>query len=260
MPTYALLGATGGTGSAILRYLLEVPLPNLKLKILVRSKSKLLKTFPDLEKTSPFGVEVFEGTPDDNASLQNCLEGAQVVFMCIATNESKPTTTICYDVTAAIITALEALRAKSGSAFTRPTILQLRSANLNKIATEGYAFIGAAVRFCLYYVYSDLEKGCVLLEGKTKEDPSLLEYVFVDPPGLHDANGTKRTGHELLVDKAGEQNLMYGDLGAGFCEIAERRDEYKGKAVMVSATGEVDLTMGVLVGFVGTGLKSRIWG
>ena len=50
MPTYTLLGATGSTGSAILRCLLSQPPRDLTLKVLVRTKSKLLTLFPGLEQ------------------------------------------------------------------------------------------------------------------------------------------------------------------------------------------------------------------
>jgi hypothetical protein len=54
--------------------------------------------------------------------------------------------------------------------------------------------------------------------------------------------------------------LSYADLGAAFCEVAERRDEFAGKAVAVTATGTVNQTWRTLVGFMATGAKGRIWG
>ncbi|MCJ1421633.1 hypothetical protein MMC32_007999 [Xylographa parallela] len=259
MATYALLGATGGTGSAILRYLLEAPPPNLHLQIFVRSKSKLLKAFPDLESQAPFRITITEGTPDDPTALQTCLRGATVVFMCIATNQCTPGLSICYDTTAAIIGALRALRQEQqASSYAAPTVLQLRSLNSNPaLALKGSAVAHAVLRYCLYYVYSDLDRGCELLAQTAADDPALLDYVFVDPPGLHDVDGTTRTGHELLLTELPKMNLSYADLGAAFCEVAERRTEFRGMAVAVSATGPVTLTTSTLAGFVLTGLKSR---
>lgn len=256
MVTYALLGATGSTGSAILRVLLEEPPPGLKLKIFVRSKSKLSKSFPRLEDQTPFPIEIIQGTPDDAAALQTCLRGANVVFMCIATNQSTRTNSICFDVTTAIVAALTHLRQEQG--YTIPTILQLRSVNSNALITSKMSPIAVSVvRFCLYYVYSDLERGCDLLEKTGREDPALLNYIFVDPPGLHDSTGTARTGHQLMLTEPPKMHLNYSDLGAGFCEVAERRNEFSGKAVAVSATGAVNMTMSVLVGYIATGLKAR---
>ncbi|MCJ1435053.1 hypothetical protein MMC27_004423 [Xylographa pallens] len=258
MATYALLGATGGTGSAILRYLLEAPPPRLQLQIFVRSKSKLLKAFPNLESKPPFRVAITEGTPDDPAALQTCLRGASVVFMCIATNQCTPGLSICYDTTSAIIGALKALRQEQAASYAAPTILQLRSVNSNPtLAPKGSAIGHAVIRYCLHYVYADLERGCDLLAQTAADDPALLDYVFVDPPGLHDVDGTTRTGHELLVTELPKMNLSYADLGAAFCEVAERRKEFKGMGVAVSATGPVTLTSSTLVGYVLTGLRSR---
>ncbi|TKA66029.1 hypothetical protein B0A49_08117 [Cryomyces minteri] len=258
MATYALLGATGSTGSAILRYLLEEPPQRLKLKIFVRSKSKLLKAFPDIEDKAPFSVDIIEGTPDDSAALQKCLQGANVVFMCIATNQCIRGLSICYDITTSIIAALKVLRQKQASSYAVPTILQLRSVNSNPTLGPKESFIARSIlRYCLSYVYADLDRGCELLEKTATEDPALLDYVFVDPPGLHDSNGTTRTGHELLVTELPKMNLSYADLGAGFCEVAERRNEFKGMGVAVSATGPVNLSSSILLGYVVTGLKAR---
>lgn len=45
MPIYAILGATGGTGSAIPGCLLYSQIPELRINILARSKSKLFQAF-----------------------------------------------------------------------------------------------------------------------------------------------------------------------------------------------------------------------
>jgi hypothetical protein len=54
--------------------------------------------------------------------------------------------------------------------------------------------------------------------------------------------------------------VNYADLGAAFLEIAERKDEFKGMGVGVSATGTVREQWGVLFGYQMVGLKGRIWG
>ena len=86
MPVYALLGATGSTGSAILRSLISHPPENLELNIFVRSKSKLLTVFPDLERTNPFKTTIIVSTPDDTTATRACLQNADVVFACIGSN------------------------------------------------------------------------------------------------------------------------------------------------------------------------------
>jgi uncharacterized protein YbjT (DUF2867 family) len=86
MPVYALLGATGSTGSAILRCLI-VQLPREhNLNVLVRDKSKLLKWFPDIESTTAFEINIVEGRPSDGTALQECLRDVDVIMACIAAN------------------------------------------------------------------------------------------------------------------------------------------------------------------------------
>ncbi|KAK4543226.1 hypothetical protein LTR36_005776 [Oleoguttula mirabilis] len=264
MPTYALLGATGATGSAILRCLLEQPPKDLALNILVRNKAKLDKAFPLLQTTEAFAIDVTEGTPSDGAALQRSLKGASVVFMCIATNVSTRGVSLSYDTTRAIIDALEALREEQGTSYIKPTILQLRTASLNEVFIAHHSwqqrFGCTAASFCLHYVYSDLDRAAKLLQSSAASMPECLDYVFVDPPALHDADGTTRTGYELVMKGEGTDGVSYADLGAAFCEIAEKREKFLGQGVGVSATGKVNETWGVLIGYLSGGVKARFFG
>ena len=115
------------------------------------------------------------------------------------------------------------------------------------------------VHFCLQYCYADLQNACDLLSSTTADDADLLDYIIVDPGALHSPNGTTRTGHSLSLTE-GSPGVMYADLGAAFCEIAERRAEFRGQAVLVSSVGEVTETWGVLAGYLGQGAKGRVWG
>lgn len=58
MPAYMILGATGKTGGALLDLLLKTP--NTQINAFVRSKAKLLKQKPGLEKKG--NVKIFEGS------------------------------------------------------------------------------------------------------------------------------------------------------------------------------------------------------
>lgn len=67
----------------------------------------------------------------------------------------------------------------------------------------------------------------------------------------------------LITDNKDPQQkpvLTYADLGAAFCEVAGRRDELKGRAVGVGATGKVNETWNVLFWYILAGAKGRIWG
>jgi len=261
MPTYALLGATGATGSAVLRSLLRQSPDKLTLNIFVRSQFKLLKTFPGLEQTQAFHANIIEGTADDQTALQRCLQNADVIFMCIATNDCKPGLTLAVDTVTSIIAALQHLRNNQGpSSYRAPTILQLRSTTLNKkqVAQTPW-LVHELLMFCLYYVYSDLDRACKLYEVAAKQTPGLLKYIIVDPPALHNVDVTP-TGHELETEKLLSTNLSYADLGGAFCELAQRRKEFNGMAVGVSATGPVKTDWLTLVGYMYAGVKARILG
>lgn len=114
--------------------------------------------------------------------------------------------------------------------------------------------------FAFHYVYEDLEKGCKLFEFSASESPGLLEYIYVDPPSIHDADGTTPTGYELVLTGEMADALSYSDLGVAFCELAERRRDFAGEGVGVNATGKVNLTWGTLMGYMATGVKGRVWG
>ena len=246
---------------AILRSLLSQPPEHFTLNIFVRSRSKLLGTFPHLESTTAFKANIFEGTASDAAAMQECLKDVDVVMACIGSNYSTPDTSVIYDAATTIINALEVHRKTQGSAFKPPTIIQLRSASLNPIYNAALPWVARnVVSFCLYHIYEDLGRACKLFASSAADSPGLLSYIFVDPPAIHDADGTTPTGYKLILEEKQDPALSYADLGAAFCEVAKRRDEFMGKAVGVTATGPVNLTWGTLVGYMASGAKARIWG
>ena len=259
MPKYALLGATGSTGSSVLRYLLEEPPKGLKVNILVRNKTKLLNAFPKLEETSAFEVTITVGTPNDSNALQQCLEGSNVIINCIATNESRPDTSIAYDTAAAVIDSLKTLRKLDGATYQTPTVVTLRAAPVNPVfAAQMPAFGRAMIWFILRFCYLDLQKAGQLYAQIAKEEPGLLEYIYVDSGATQDADGTERTGYELVTDGHLEGFVSFADLGAAICELAERHEDFEGKGVGVAATGKVNMTLMVNFGYAMDAIKNRI--
>lgn len=278
MPTYALLGATGSTGSAIIRALLTSPASDLRLNVLVRSKKKLLTIFPDLESTSQFTVHIFEGSTTPSASksskndaLSQCLKDADVIFGCVGNNVPSVDTSLITDTVDSIIAALQTHRQAKGAGYKPPTVIQLRSSSLNPASP--LPWIATKMSWFFFrYIYLDLERACDRLVAASKaarppNDDSgqgkLLEAIFIDPPAIHDANGMTPTGYELFTAASTglkqEPAVSYADLGAAFAEVARKREEFKGEGVIVSATGEVNLTWGPLMGYMLQGAKSRIW-
>lgn len=261
MPTHALLGATGATGSAVLRCYLDTPPKDLTLNIFIRSKAKLLKAFPDLESTSSINITIIEAPLTDTEALQSCLRGSEIIHMCIATNNAKPGNSISQDGAQAIVAALTELKTEQDSSYVKPTVIVLRAAPVNP-DLEGHMprLLSGWLWFVLWHVYSDLEKASKIYADAAS---GLLDYVFVDPPGLFDADGPERTGHRLILGgDTGEASagVNYADLGAAFLEIVERKGECAGKGVGVSATGKVREDWGTLMWYQVEGLKGRVWG
>ncbi|KAL9034268.1 MAG: hypothetical protein Q9180_005502 [Flavoplaca navasiana] len=107
MPTYAILGATGKTGGALLELLLKDPSNH--ISVYVRSTNKLLKQRPNFEGNK--NVEIFEGSIADIPLITSAL-GPQVdaAFCVLATNENIPGIRIAQDTATSIIAALCHLR------------------------------------------------------------------------------------------------------------------------------------------------------
>lgn len=257
MPAYTLLGATGSTGSAILRHLVSQPPQHLKLNILVRSKQKLLQTFPSLEESGKLAIRVFEGASTDRTVLEQCLEDADAVFMCVGDNESKFGMSLSHDTVKVIYEALKTLRKLHGDEYKPPTVVQLRSAALNPtLARQVPKVVHATVSFCLHYSHKDMKRACTVYQRAAEE--GLLDYIFVDPPTIHDATGTECTGYKLISTEKQEMALSYADLGASMCELAERRLYFSNQAVGVTATGTVQKNWGIVGGYLAKGARSRL--
>ncbi|KAK4175386.1 hypothetical protein QBC36DRAFT_216378 [Triangularia setosa] len=262
MPTYALLGATGATGSSILRYLLQNPPQDLQLNILVRSKPKLLEGFPTLLSSAPFKVHIFEGSSTSPTSLTSCLTSATAIFNCVGANASTPGTALYSSTVAAIISALTSIRdavSLSNEKYQPPTILQLRSASLNPtLASQVPKLVHNIVCFCLHHSYTDLAEACELYQPASGD--GLLKYILIDPPTLHDPNGeSPPTGYAFITtDEKQNVALSYADLGAAMCELATTQEEFQGKAVGVTARGKVKETWVPLMGFLVKGAMGRV--
>jgi hypothetical protein len=155
----------------------------------------------------------------------------------------------------AILQSLQTLRKEQGEEFRPPLLVLNRSSLLNStLAGQGPRL--AIPRFVLGYLFDDLRAACKKYEDATKDN--LLSYIFVDPPGLHDPDGTERTGFQLLQEGDISSSLSYADLGAALVEAGKRGDEFRNQAVAVSATGKVRVQYLTLVKYLLTGLRSRL--
>ncbi|KAK5108059.1 hypothetical protein LTR62_008833 [Meristemomyces frigidus] len=257
MPIHAVLGGTGGTGSAVVRTLLASQIPDLGINVLVRSKSKLLQAIPQLGSTSTAVVNIFETPNLDADTFTACVKGASTIYVCIGTNNASRKNEIAVTTATRLIAALGHCRKALGSDYKAPTILFNRSMALNRdvifFPTES---VKRFMQWAMFGIFEDLLKAGEMYA--TAERDGLLVCITADPPGMMDANGTEATGYELLQKGKAAPMLNYADFGAAMVELGQRRAEFGGKAVGVSATGAVRPEVLVNLWRLVLGLKTRL--
>ncbi|KAL8854445.1 MAG: hypothetical protein Q9221_000715 [Calogaya cf. arnoldii] len=191
MPTYAILGATGKTGGALLELLLKDPKNH--INTYVRSKAKLLKQRPGLEKNK--NVDIFEGSIFDIHLIASILNPqVHIAFCVLAINENIPGIRIAQDTACSVIAALCLLRHTDVN-FTPPKLIFLSSASLNAtMSAELPAMAKALITRAMSYVYADLR----FAEQNLRLHRSWLDVTFVQPGGLTE---DVQKGHTLSMDK-----------------------------------------------------------
>ncbi|MCJ1302014.1 hypothetical protein MMC08_004815 [Hypocenomyce scalaris] len=87
MPTYAILGATGSTGSSLVSYLHERP-DKVRINLYARSASKLESLHPYIKGTE--NVKSFVGDLSRADLLKDCLRDVDVIFSTVAQDINEP--------------------------------------------------------------------------------------------------------------------------------------------------------------------------
>ncbi|KAL8704657.1 MAG: hypothetical protein Q9201_002191 [Fulgogasparrea decipioides] len=226
MPSYAVLGATGATGGNILKLLIQDPQNT--INVYVRSKAKLVKQFPAIEKNP--NVRIFTGNLSDISLIASCLEDTDAVFSTVASNDNIPGTHIAQDTAQSIVVALMEIRMTKPQAKL-PTIVWLSSGSINKkFYSQAPAFVHWLLVTSFSYVYTDLAHAQEYLELHRK----WLKAVYIQPGGLVE---DKQRGHTISTEKE-RTFLSYADLAAGMIEIAETGGyDWQGVAVNPSTKG-----------------------
>ncbi|KAI4123247.1 MAG: hypothetical protein LQ338_005359 [Usnochroma carphineum] len=223
MPTYAVLGATGATGSNILKLLIKNPQNT--INVYARSRSKLLAQAPDIASNK--SVKIFTGDLTDTALIASCLKNTDAIFSTVASNDNMPGTHIAQDTAQSIVVALMEIRMTEPKAKI-PTIVWLSSASVNPhFYNQGPAFVHWLLANSFSYVYTDLAHA----EKYLKMHQKWLKVVFIQPGGLVE---DKQHGHALSLEKQ-KTFLSYADLAAGMIEVAEKGG-YDWQAVAVVPT------------------------
>jgi oxidoreductase AflX len=227
MPSYAVLGATGNTGQALIQVLLQSPSNH--VHAYCRSASKLLRVCPSVSSNKH--VRTFEGSLDDVSLLADCIRGTSAVFLAVAIVDNMPGCTVAMDTARVVVEALKQLRAEESSAKI-PKLIVLSSASLeDSFCGDVPAFVHTVLSTAVSNLYKDLAEAERFLRG----EQSWISATFVKPGGLvHDRQG----GHEISMVTA-KTPLSFLDLAAGMVEVAESDNgQYDMKNVSVLATAK----------------------
>ncbi|MCJ1432295.1 hypothetical protein MMC27_001651 [Xylographa pallens] len=210
MPTYAILGATGSTGSELVKFL--VTEPQIHINLYARSASKLAKLHPAVVKSD--NVTIYTGDLSDGSLLANCLRSVDVIFQTVATNENEPGCSVALRAAHGIATALELLRKEDGPAsFKCPTVVMLSSSSLNPSMAAKAPWIGRwVVKKAFCYIYGDLREATEYFQGLP-----WIPLILAQPGGLLQGASL---GFELS-EKEPSPFISYPDLARAMVQMAE---------------------------------------
>lgn len=247
--TYAILGATGSTGSELLKLLL--PGNDIKLNVYARSRSKLHALGPDSADSAH--VTEYIGDLEDKQLLKDCLRGATVIFSTVAQNNNEPGCSIAQRTSYVIVSALEALRAEAkdnGETWKSPTLVFLSSSALNPVLMASFPkLLEYILHSACYYVYRDLRLATDYLRSVP-----WIRLMVVQPGAIvHDRSFGVR-----LSETEVSQRVSYADVAVAMVAMAEGkirsddsigiRERWVGKEVGIVSLGgnEVKQPMGNL--------------
>ncbi|KIV76827.1 hypothetical protein PV11_08687 [Exophiala sideris] len=237
----AILGATGKTGREVLQRLLKKRDVELDIRLYVRSPAKLLALFPTLH--SDPRVSIFAGPLGAIDNMRKCLDGAQKIIITLGENDNLPGVSVIEDGAKSVLAALTELQQASQKQWHRPRVILLSSGTWNPtIAATRPGLVHWAIKTAFCHPYADLLRGSAAFLNA----PSLASVLLVQPNALVE---DEPSGHELSVEYA-TLAVTYGDLGAGFVELAtdERYDMLPAVAVS-SKKGDDDLKYGHILGY-----------
>ena len=222
--TYAVLGATGQTGSEIVRHLRREPFTH--LNVYARSASRLQSMHPGLAEAS--NVTLFIGDLNDQDLMVSCLSTADVVLSAVAQNRNEPGCSIAQRTALAIIKALDATRA---SGRTIPTVVFLASGGVDPVSTAKTNVVARKIfHWILYHVYTDLERSIELF----RENP-WVPLVIAAAGGL-----VHGTSHEIELTNdivTISPLLSYPDLAQGMIHMGNEGEKWNGQFVGIIANG-----------------------
>ena len=218
--TYAVLGATGQTGSEIVKALLPTPA---HLNIYARSASRLEAMHPGLSEAS--NVTFFIGDLADEALIAACLADADIILSAVAQNRNEPGCSIAQRAALAIIKALDTRRRSNNV----PTVVFLASGGVDPGNKAKMPWLARKFgTWMLYHIYADLDASIKLFEAN-----SWVPLVIAAAGALvHDIpRGVQLTNDVFTASPL----LSYPDLARGMIQMGEEGDKWRGQYVGIIA-------------------------
>lgn len=231
MMSFAVLGATGNCGKAVMELLIQTP--DVKIKAYCRNKDKLFRLVPAAADNP--NVEVFNGSILDADLLGKAMYDCKAVFLTATTNDNVPGCHISQDLAHTVIKALETFKSNSTPI---PRLVLLSSATIDPWISRKNPWVNAIVRRSAWHVYRDLE----LAEEFLRKHEDWVSCVYIKPGGL---SVDVQRGHRLTLDDE-ESFVSYLDIAAGMIETAMDPDgKWDNKNVgVVNAGGKAKFPSG----------------
>ncbi|EXJ61957.1 hypothetical protein A1O7_02389 [Cladophialophora yegresii CBS 114405] len=233
--TYAILGATGNCGTALIENLSRRP--DTGVHAYCRSRTKLLRSIPDLKEGGK--VKIFEGSIHDVDLVASCISNCRAVFLVVSTNDNIPGCRMAQDTAATVIEALKLLRKRaivhnSGDVrqgpMTTPKLILLSSSTIDSHFSRHMPYLLRQVLLCsASHVYRDVEEAEKLIRAEDK----WLTGIYMKPGAL---SVDEQRGHAVsLTDQDGP--VSYLDLAAAMIEaVDDGSGQYDGQNVSVVNT------------------------
>ncbi|KAF4342799.1 mitochondrial chaperone BCS1 [Fusarium beomiforme] len=226
----ALFGATGGTGSATVRAFMnrEDFRDSIELRLMVRSKAKLSRMFPDLAMFE--NIYVQEGQITDKETIRDFLRNADTIICALGENSNIPGVNVLQDLSHSIVDGLNDLKRSCTGEWEKPRLILLSSATWNsRLASDDPAIVLWLLKTAFYHPYLDLR----LATSRFEASSELISLLLVQPKALVN---DQPSGMIISTERT-SLAVSYADLGEGFVELA-MEDSYRDlKAVGVSSKG-----------------------
>lgn len=212
---YAVLGATGNCGLALMQLLLAQK--GVKINAYCRSQTKLYRLLPEVVNNNR--VEIYEGSIKDEELLANCTRNCNAVFLVASTNDNVPGCRISQDLAHGIIGAFKRLKNSHDDSETVSTVVLPKLCLLSSSTLDNHLsrHMGTFFRYILtrsaFHIYEDLRLGEIIL----RQEDDWITTIYMKPGGI---SVDVQRGHELSLEED-QTFVSYLDVAAGMIEACD---------------------------------------